>query len=138
MEELSIPTGLSSPFRRSKLESFQPELLLFQSQPGCHLHFDDYAASCVQLMRETFNPNRAVISISTTSSCPCAWFIFWLSIPTGLSSPFRRIYHCPCCNLSILSIPTGLSSPFRLCLYRRRGGSPVSFNPNRAVISIST
>ena len=135
---LSIPTGLSSPFRLMESVLGLQFLSIFQSQPGCHLHFD-YSRGyfCTRCWR-TFNPNRAVISISTISAYTlytCLETSFnpnraVISISTddvGLLLISRRGFQSqPGCHLHFdssissavngfcpLSIPTGLSSPFR-------------------------
>ena len=88
-------------------------LSLFQSQPGCHLHFD-----C--------RPSIPIIVCSQ------------LSIPTGLSSPFRRQTQQGCLGIVPAFNPNraviSISTVFEVAVLR----IAVAFNPNRAVISIST
>ena len=111
--------------------------------PAFHPHRAVFpiSTSCVILILsaiiKTFNPNRAVFPISTQCGS-CGTSDRELSIPTGLSSPFRLslFKECGCYyrtfnpNRAVFPISTQLTLP--------DGGNVGSFNPNRAVFPIST
>ena len=117
---LSIPTGLSSPFRR--LAGLSPKIphIFFQSQPGCHLHFDESTQRPLGCRETPFNPNRAVISISTIQMLVPFLMFFHLSIPTGLSSPFRLI--------RVFSVA------FRKCCFQSQPGCHLHFDEKGALL----
>ena len=113
-EHLSIPTGLSSPFRHPIAKIRDAEKSTFNPNRAVISISTPLQRDPPRAIYSSFNPNRAVISISTYPY-PCTHQPYTtLSIPTGLSSPFRPL------------IATSSIKFFR------------AFNPNRAVISIST
>ena len=66
-------------------------LFVFQSQPGCHLHFDPNSEETCNPTLSSFNPNRAVISISTAYFAPDDSLAHFFQSQPGCHLHFDRI-----------------------------------------------